>query len=169
MVLKFTFIFLFCVLQGPLYSAKWNQTSEEAEKLYRQPNKLWSAVHTLIHNCRDPMPRAQVAASRSIAVWLRSHFMCCNCRGFWGNDVLDAIGLPPESTSREEHKLWWVNAHNMVSEHAAATRGGHPWIWPAYSDADFAKKYGGVSDRLRCQNPWFLPYEDAEKMWTIRE
>ena len=56
----------------------------------------------------------------------------------------------------------------MVSEHAASTRGGHPWIWLSMTDQEFAeqysKQYGG---HLRCQNPWFLPWEFAETMWKI--
>lgn len=98
---------MLCWLQGPVYGNEWNHTARHAEELYRQPNKLWSALHTLIHNCRNPMPRKQVEASRSLAVWLRQHFMCCNCRGFWGADVLDAVGLPPDSSSREAHVRWW--------------------------------------------------------------
>jgi hypothetical protein len=41
--------------------------------------------------------------------------------------VLDAIGLPPDTTERHAHADWWWRAHNMASEHSAATRGGHPW------------------------------------------
>lgn len=52
---------------------------------------------------------------------------CSNCRGFWSADVLNGIGLPPDSSEREAHKRWWWMAHNMASEHSAATRGGHPW------------------------------------------
>lgn len=57
----------------------------------------------------------------------------------------------------------------MASEHSAATRGGHPWLWPAATDAEMAAQFGRYSDRIRCQNPWFLPYEEAERMWTIQE
>jgi hypothetical protein len=84
--------------------------------------------------------------------------------------VLNAIGLPPDTTEREAHKRWWWMAHNMASEHSAATRGGHPWIWPAAArDEQFAAEFGRYSPLLRCQNPWFLPWEAAEDMWAIRE
>lgn len=154
------------VLQGPVFSEQYNKTAQKADRLYRQPNKLWSTIHTLIHNCADPMSSSQVHASRALAVWLRQHFMCCNCRGFWA-DLLNEAGLPPSSTSRQEHKHWWWQAHNMVSEHSAATRGGHPWVFPALTDDEFQEEYGGYSDRLRCQNPWFMPFETAEEMWTM--
>lgn len=48
-------------------------------------------------------------------------------RGMWANYVLNALGLPPTSSSRLDHMRWWWRAHNMVSEHAANSRGGHPW------------------------------------------
>lgn len=64
---------------------------------------------------------------------------------------------------------WSVQAHNMVSEHSAATRGGHPWIWPAMDDAAFAETYGKqYSELLYCQNPWFLRYKDALKLWDLQ-
>eukprot|EP00884_Botryococcus_braunii_P013073 jgi/Botrbrau1/21767/Bobra.43_1s0157.1 len=154
---------------GPLYSKGWNETARRAHVLYRQANKVWSTIHTLIHNTDDPLSVQQVEASRGIAVWLRHHFMCCNCRGFWSQDVLNAVGLPPVSRDREDHKFWWWRSHNMVSEHAAATRGGHPWVYPPMTDADFATQYGKLSAHLRCQNPWFLAREHADGMWKIRE
>lgn len=53
--------------------------------------------------------------------------------------MLNGIGLPPDSSEREAHKRWWWVAHNMVTEHAAAARGGHPWVWlGAASEAEFA-------------------------------
>ena len=128
---------------------------------------VWSVVHTLVHNMRDPMPAAQVRASRALAVWLRQSFMCCNCRGMWGNYVLNAVGLPPADSSRLAHERWWWRAHNMVSEHAAATRGGHPWVWPSMRDADFEAAYAEYGGHLKCQNPWFLPYEFVDLMWRI--
>jgi hypothetical protein len=33
--------------------------------------QVWSTIHVLIHNCKDPMAAAQVEASRALAVWLR--------------------------------------------------------------------------------------------------
>ncbi len=35
---------------------------------------------------------------------------CMISRGMWANYVLNVIGLPPKSSSREEHKLWWWRA-----------------------------------------------------------
>jgi hypothetical protein len=32
----------------------------------------------------------------------------------WANYVLNALGLPPPSSSRLEHMRWWWRAHNMV-------------------------------------------------------
>ena len=37
-------------------------------------------------------------------------------------------------------------------------------------DADFALRFGaefGNKQALRCQNPWFLGWEDAVEMWTF--
>ena len=56
----------------------------------------------------------------------------------------------------------------MVSEHTAATRGGHPWVWPGLTDEEFSEAYGRYNDRLRCQNPWFMPFKTAEEMWTMK-
>lgn len=58
-------------------------------------------------------------------------------------------------------------AHRQVSEHAAASRGGHPWVWQSAPDAEFAATFEEYGGRLKCQNPWFLPYEFAELMWAI--
>jgi hypothetical protein len=86
-------------------SAEWNRTVADAEALYRQPGRVWAAIHVLVHNAHDPLRPAQALASRSLAAWLRQHFMCCNCRGFWAVDVLNAVGLPPEAAEREAHKV----------------------------------------------------------------
>lgn len=63
---------------------------------------------------------------------------------------------------------WW-RAHNMVSEHAAATRGGHPWVYLASGDEEFARNFGKLSPHLRCQNPWFLAKEHVHSMWKIAD
>jgi hypothetical protein len=56
----------------------------------------------------------------------------------------------------------------MVSEHAAASRGGHPWVWlTADSDEEFGSRAKQYSPLLHCQNPWFLPWEYAEIMWRL--
>ena len=37
-------------------------------------------------------------------------------------------------------------------------------------DEDFALRFGaefGNEEALRCQNPWFLGWEDAVEMWTF--
>jgi hypothetical protein len=70
-----------------VHSSQWNHTAAKAAALYRQSNKVWSTIQTLVHNMRDPMPPTQVTASRALAVWLRQHFMCCNCRGMWATYV----------------------------------------------------------------------------------
>jgi hypothetical protein len=67
--------------QGAAFSAAWNATAKEAHVQYRQANKVWSLIHTLVANTADPMRAASVEASRALAVWLRQHFMCTNCRG----------------------------------------------------------------------------------------
>ena len=152
---------------GPL-SADWNATAAAGRALYRQAAKVWSTIHSLMANTADPMRPASAAASRALAVWLRQHFMCTNCRGFWGNVVLEELGLPPASTSRDAHVRWWHAAHNAVSEHAAATRGGHPRVFPRLPLGAFAARFGGLNaDALACQNPFLLPYEHVERMWTI--
>ena len=38
------------------------------------------------------------------------------------------------------------------------------------TDEDFQKSFGrefGNEEALRCQNPWFLGWEDAVEMWTF--
>jgi len=40
-------------------------------------------------------------------------------RGMWANYVLNALGLPPSSSSRLDHMRWWWRAHNMVSDPAS--------------------------------------------------
>jgi hypothetical protein len=172
---------------------------------------VWSLIHTLVANTADPMRAASVEASRALAVWLRQHFMCTNCRGarpasqprnlmtdalphdapprwlafcsshrypallccaaagFWGNLVVNELGLPPDSTSREAHVRWWYYAHNAVSEHSAATRGGHPYLYPRMPRDAFQARFGSLSPQLACQNPFFLPFAHVRDMWTIPE
>ena len=36
-------------------------------------------------------------------------------------------------------------------------------------DEDFAAAFGHYSERIRCQNPWFLPWEQANEMWDLSE
>jgi hypothetical protein len=55
----------------------------------------------------------------------------------------------------------------QVSEHAASSRGGHPWVWPSQTDDEFRAEHAEYGQQLQCQNPWFLPYEFAEVMWKI--
>lgn len=153
--------------KGAPGSAEWNATAAAGKKLYRQGNKVWSTIHTLVANTADPMRPAAVQASRALAVWLRQHFMCTNCRGFWGNAVINELGLPPATAEREAHVRWWWNAHNAVSEHTAATRGGHPYVYPRAPLGAFAQRFQHLSPLLGCQNPFFLPYEQVQRMWTI--
>ena len=154
---------------GPPGSAAWNASAAAGKKLYRQANKVWSTIHSLMANTADPMRPAGVEASRALAVWLRQHFMCTNCRGFWGAAVVNELGLPPRSTAREDHVRWWHAAHNTVSEHAAATRGGHPYVFPRQPLGAFKARFAHLSSRLACQNSFFLPYEHVARMWTIVE
>jgi hypothetical protein len=91
------------LLQGPVHSKAWNASIAEATKLYRQASKVWSIIHTLIHNTDDPMPGSAVQASRALAVWLRQHFMCCNCRGFWANLVSTDQGKVCNGPAAETH------------------------------------------------------------------
>ena len=155
---------------GPPYTEAWNNTAAEASSVTSQTPKVWSTVHTLIQNAEDPMPSAQIWASRALALFLVQNFKCGDCRGNFQVDVLQVIGIPPESSSREDHQRWWWRAHNMVSEHTTSTRGGHPWLYPPLSDAEFAAEFGeplGAADLLKCQNPFFLPYQDAVAQWKI--
>jgi hypothetical protein len=152
--------------QGAPFSAQWNDTTAPIVTLGRQVNRIWAAIHACIHNAPPTLRAEQVDASRAAAIWLRHHVSCCNCRGFF-SALLNDVGLPPLSSSRLDHARWWWRTHNMVSEHAASTRGGHPWSWPHRTDDEFKAEYGGLSARLRCQNPFFLTWEDAVEMWTL--
>lgn len=110
--------------EGPTFSREWNATAALAHAAYRQIGRAWAAVHALVHNAPDPLSPRQAEASAALALWLRQHVSCCNCRGFF-SQLLNEVGLPPiGSTSREEHARWWWRTHNAVSEHAASTRGG---------------------------------------------
>lgn len=155
---------------GPPYTEAWNSTAARVLTIQAQTPKVWSTVHSLITNTKEIMDEGQVQASQALAMFLAQSFICPDCRGYWRVDVLDEIGLPPSSNNREDHIYWWWMAHNMVSEHTAATRGGHPWVYPPLNDAQFKKYFGkpaNNTDLLNCQNPFFLPYEDAVRMWKI--
>lgn len=154
--------------RGAPQSAEWNETTAPIVTLGRQINRVWAAIHACVHNAPPTLRPAQVEASRAAAVWLRQRVSCCNCRGFF-SALLNEVGLPPTSAARYDHARWWWRTHNMVSEHAASTRGGHPWAYPHQTDAEFAATHGDLSTRLRCQNPWFLEWEDAVAMWTLPE
>ena len=50
------------------------------------------------------------------------------------------------------------------------TRNRHPFLYPSMTDDEFALSFGrefGNEKALRCQNPWFLGWEDAVEMWTF--
>jgi hypothetical protein len=116
------------------------------------------------------MPSSQIWASRALAVFLAQNFQCPDCRGEFEVSVLSIIGLPPSSSSRQDHQKWWWRAHNMVSEHSSSTRGGLPWLYLAQTPQEFSENVGasaGNTEVLKCQNPFFLPYEDAVTMWKI--
>jgi hypothetical protein len=155
---------------GPPYTAAWNATAAAASSIMNQTPRVWSAIHTLIHNALDPMPSTQIWASRALAVFLAQNFQCPDCRGEFEISVLSIIGLPPSSSSRQDHQKWWWRAHNMVSEHTSSTRGGLPWLYLAQTPQEFSETVGasaGNTEVLKCQNPFFLPYEDAVTMWKI--
>ncbi len=57
----------------------------------------------------------------------------------------------------------------MVSEHSAASRGGHPWVYSAQPDEQYAKQYEQYGGHLTCQNPFFLPLDFIDDMWDIDE
>jgi hypothetical protein len=105
--------------------------------------------------------------SRSVRLIDTPLFCCCAAAGFWGNLVVNELGLPPDSTSREAHVRWWHDAHNAVSEHSAATRGGHPYLYPRMPRDAFQARFGSLSPQLACQNPFFLPFAHVRDMWTI--
>ena len=109
---------------GRVFSADWNATAATVHASYRQIGRAWAAVHTLIHNAPETLTQRQAEASAALALWLRQHVSCCNCRGFF-SQLLNEVGLPPlGSLSKVEHAKWWWRTHNAVSEHAASTRGG---------------------------------------------
>ena len=83
------------------------------------------------------------------------------------NLVLNELGLPPTSTARQDHVRWWYNTHNYVGQHTAATRGGHPFVYPRAPLGQFSQRFGALNPKLRCQNPFFMPFEHVERMWTI--
>ena len=77
------FVMLRSTHAGPAYSAAWNETADKTATIVMQPNKLWSTVHTLIHNCLDPMPPRQVCGRASLPglapswFWLVAALQCC--------------------------------------------------------------------------------------------
>ena len=155
---------------GPAYTAAWNSTAQEAKTTMSQTPRVWSTIHSLVTNTKQTMDHKQVQASQQLAIFLAQSFICPDCRGFWNIDVLQEIGIPPSSNDREDHIKWWWRAHNMVSEHTAPSRGGQPWIYPSYPGAMFEEKIGvpyNNTELLNCQNPFFLPFEDAVRIWKI--
>ena len=61
-------------------------------------------------------------------------------------------------------------AHNMATEHTASTRGGHPWIFPAMLDSEFAEvgRSGICLGRIRVAVPWYIiRCEDHAKLSGI--
>jgi hypothetical protein len=68
--------------------------------MHHRPTQVWSLIHTLMANTADPMRPASVEASRALAVWLRQHFMCTNCRGACAGQPHPA---PPAAFARGVH------------------------------------------------------------------
>uniref|UniRef100_A0A0G4HZL4 Sulfhydryl oxidase n=1 Tax=Chromera velia CCMP2878 TaxID=1169474 RepID=A0A0G4HZL4_9ALVE len=125
-------------------------------KLAAMPNQVWSLTHFAMHNLESPMTQKQVEASQALAGFLLENFWCTDCRGAFYEDVIKVTGMPPESTAPRAHAKWWWHGHNLASEHVATTRGGHQWV--------FQLGEGGVK---QFQNPFFMRWEDAVKMWTL--
>jgi len=125
--------------------------------LAAQPNKVWSAVHFLMHNQPTPMSSLQVQASQALASFLLERFWCDDCRGFFYTAVILEYGLPPNANNPDDHAKWWWQAHNAASEHVASIRGGHPWI---HQD--------GAAEVAKFQNPYFMPWEDAVAQWKAQ-
>ena len=84
---------------------------------------------------------------------------CNDCRGFFDTGVLGVFGYPPSSTEAEDHARYWNTGHNEASEHVATTRGSHPWIY------QLANQSVGPNTGTAYQNPFFLPFEDAQAQW----
>ena len=122
--------------------------------LSSQPNKVWSAVHFLMHNQPSPMSPRRVNAAVSIVSFLLEAFWCDDCRGAF-YDIVEKVGPPPHSNDPYVHQRWWWGAHNLASEHVAAVRGGNPWTHQL-----------GQSDVKEYQNPFFMEWETAVKQWT---
>jgi len=134
----------------------------EAGVLTAQPNKVWSLIHWVMTNLKEVMSSEQVKASRAIAFILRDNFWCPDCRGFFDTGVLGALGYPPSSTNAADHEYYWNLGHNQASEHCASTRGSHPWIM------QLAGQSSGRNTNSKYQNPFFLPYKQANLQWKQR-
>lgn len=53
-------------IPGSTLYTQWNATADVAATVVMQPSKLWSTVHTLIHNMEDPMPVNQVSRPNAL-------------------------------------------------------------------------------------------------------
>mmetsp|Transcript_3276 Transcript_3276/g.6942 ORF Transcript_3276/g.6942 Transcript_3276/m.6942 type:complete len:517 (-) Transcript_3276:34-1584(-) len=123
-----------------------------------RPNLVWSLVHFAMHNQPRPMSFKRVQASRALAEFLMENFWCTDCRGFFAIGVVKEYGLPPSTMDPDSHAKWWWWGHNVASEHVATTRGGHPWEWQI-----------GSQGNTDVQNPFFMAWEDAQEMSTLKE
>lgn len=123
---------------------------------------IWSLIHALTFNLDDTVSEYQFQILSSLPMWLREHLSCPLCRSHIEEHLVQ-LKKPSSRLSVEWAKFFW-QAHNFVNEQSEVTRCGSQscgWgIWttpPAYRCA-------GVY-----RYPWFMPFEEANAQWRIRQ
>mmetsp|Transcript_51750 Transcript_51750/g.144610 ORF Transcript_51750/g.144610 Transcript_51750/m.144610 type:complete len:682 (-) Transcript_51750:131-2176(-) len=129
-----------------------------ARDFQSRPCKIWSVIHFYMHNLVEPVTADVAYAAQALAAFLGQKFTSPVDRGFFQAGVIGKIGLPPTSANREDIAKWYWYAHNIVSEHAAATRGVQPWLTIKMPDPNKSPSTK--------QNDWFMPWDTAVQQWT---
>ena len=132
-----------------------------------QPNQVWSLLHFMTFNLPEKITQDQVTASQAMSTYLSQGFWCTDCRSLY-TKIIDVVTGPPSvATGQAQADYWWL-AHNIASEHVAATVGGHPFVYNINDQQKIpgSGRYSGKEVRS-IQNNFYLPYEDAEAMWRV--
>jgi hypothetical protein len=120
---------------------------------------IWCLLHTITANLPEVLSLEQKEALETIPSFLQQYLSCGTCRGNIRNHLF-RVSMPKSYFRNDWFKFFW-QVHNYVNNQTAHTRCGTntscglPW---AIESDTCAGKY---------KFPWFLPFSDALKQWTI--
>ena len=125
----------------------------------------WMILHALSVNGAPLLTSEEQTAFHEAILYLSETFDCKVCRSNIVK-IIEYYGMPQGSV-RADYAWWFWRAHNHANEHTYATHS------PTQQKID-RTSYLSPEDRRwdmwgnqHYENPWFMPYEPAMRMWKI--